>query len=102
MSEKFFISTAIPYVNAKPHIGFALELAQADFIARYKRSHGKDVFFVTGTDDNALKNVQAAEDAGLPVEKFVHDQAKRFKELAEKLNISNDYFIETSIEVSIK
>src|SRR3990172_3086999 len=98
MSEKFFISTAIPYVNAKPHIGFALELAQADFIARYKRSHGKDVFFVTGTDDNALKNVQAAEDAGLPVEKFVHDQAKRFKELAEKLNISNDYFIETSID----
>jgi len=96
--DKFYISTAIPYVNARPHIGFALELVQADFIARYNRSQKKDVFFVTGTDDNALKNVQAAEETGVKVEKFVHDQAALFKELSLKLNLSNDYFIATSAD----
>ena len=59
-----FISTAIPYVNAKPHIGHALEYVQADAYARAKRLAGGDVFFLTGTDDNALKNVRAAEAAG--------------------------------------
>jgi methionyl-tRNA synthetase len=98
MPEKLFISTAIPYVNAKPHIGFALELVQADVAARYRRLQGDDVFFVTGTDDNALKNVKAAEEAGVQVDKFVHDNAKRFKELAKNLNLSNDYFIETSVD----
>lgn len=98
MPETFFISTAIPYVNAKPHIGFALELVEADVIARYKRSSGKDVFFLTGTDDNALKNVQAAQEAGVSVAQFVRGHAARFRELARKLNASNDYFIETSVD----
>ena len=64
MSEKYFITTAIPYVNAKPHLGFALELVQTDTLARYNRLQNKDVFFLTGTDENALKNVQSAEKAG--------------------------------------
>jgi len=96
--KKFYITTAIPYVNAKPHIGFALELVEADFVARYRRLKGDDVYFVNGTDDNALKNVQAAEAAGVPVEEFVRNNAKQFKKLSEELNISNDYFIETSVD----
>ena len=55
-----FISTAIPYVNAHPHLGFAYELVLADVLARHRRRRGHDVHFVTGTDDNSLKNVAAA------------------------------------------
>ena len=64
--SRFYITTAIPYVNAKPHIGFALELVQADVIARYQRLKlgGENVYFLTGADENALKNVQAAEKEG--------------------------------------
>ena len=62
--NKFYITTAIPYVNAAPHIGFALEAVQTDALARYHRALGDDTHFLTGTDENALKNVQAAEKAG--------------------------------------
>ncbi len=61
--NKFYITTAIPYVNAKPHIGHALEFAQADAIARYHKIIGYDVLLLSGADENALKNVQAAEAA---------------------------------------
>ncbi|HEX7838630.1 MAG TPA: class I tRNA ligase family protein, partial [Kofleriaceae bacterium] len=54
------ITTAIPYVNARPHLGFAYELVLADVLARHRRRRGRDVRFVTGTDDNSLKNVIAA------------------------------------------
>ena len=54
MGKTTFVSTAIPYVNAKPHVGFALEIIQADVIARYKRLMGYDTFFLTGTDENSL------------------------------------------------
>ena len=60
MSQTAFVSTAIPYVNAKPHVGFAVEMVQADAIARYIRLTGYDTFFLTGTDENSLKNVRAA------------------------------------------
>jgi len=60
--DKFFITTAIPYVNASPHIGFALEIVQADAFARFQRLSGSDVYFLTGTDENALKNVQEGVD----------------------------------------
>ncbi len=90
--NKFYITTAIPYVNAKPHIGFASELIQTDTIARYHRVLGENTYLLTGSDDNALKNVQAAEKEGIPVEQFVNDNAVFFKELAERLNISVDVF----------
>ena len=93
-----FISTAIPYVNAKPHIGFALELAQADVYARWRREQGDEVFFLTGTDENSLKNVQAAEKEGITTKELVERNAKVFEDLTEKLNISNDDFIRTSVE----
>lgn len=102
MNNKYFISTAIPYVNSDPHIGFALELIQADVLARYQRLLEKDVFFVTGTDENALKNAQAAEKAGEDVNKFVEKHAKKFQELTEVLDISKNDFIRTTEERHIK
>ena len=65
MSKKFFLTTAIPYVNANPHAGHALEYVMADVINRYHKLIGDEVFFVSGADENALKNVQAAEKAGM-------------------------------------
>lgn len=94
--KSFFISTSIPYVNASPHMGFALEAVQTDVIARFRRILGEEVLFLSGTDDNALKNVQAAEVSGLLTKEYVGENAKKFKNLLERLNISNDDFIETS------
>lgn len=90
--EKFYITTAIPYVNAKPHVGHALEFVQADVIARYNALLGKDVALLSGSDENALKNVQAAEDTQQTVQEFVDENSKLFERLAEKLNISFTYF----------
>src|SRR5579863_1212665 len=91
-----YITTTIPYVNARPHLGFALELVQADVLARYHRSIGEQVRFQAGTDDNSLKNVLAAEAAGVGVQEFVDASAAAFTGLAEPLNLSVDDFIRTS------
>lgn len=96
MKNKFYVTTTIPYVNAVPHIGHALEFVQADVIARYRRMIGDDVYFLSGSDENAIKNVQAAEKEGVPIEKFISRNAEYFKKLLEKLNISIDQFIRTS------
>ncbi|OGD30236.1 methionine--tRNA ligase [Candidatus Azambacteria bacterium RIFCSPHIGHO2_02_46_12] len=93
---KFYITTSIAYVNALPHIGYALELAQADVLARWKRLKGDDVFFLTGTDEHGRKIVEAAEKAGKPVGEFVDETAAKFKELAGALNISNNDFVRTT------
>lgn len=95
-NNAFYITTSIPYVNAAPHVGFALELVQADTIARHRRLEGRDVRFQCGTDDNSLKNVRAAEDAGLPTADFVARNADRFAELGRRLDVSCDDFIRTS------
>ena len=102
--SRFYITTAIPYVNAKPHIGFALELVQADVVARYQRQLlGKDnVRFLTGTDENALKNVQAAEKEGRPTSEYVAEMSERFRSLTQGLNISNDDFIRTTEERHVR
>ena len=82
MTKKtFYITTAIDYVNAKPHIGHAFEKTLADAIARYNRLTGKDVFFLTGVDENAQKNVEAAEKAGIPTKEFVNKNTGFFIEL---------------------
>ncbi|MFA6459841.1 MAG: methionine--tRNA ligase [Patescibacteria group bacterium] len=98
MSKKFYITTAIPYVNARPHIGFALEAVQADALARYHRTLGEDVFFLTGTDENSLKNVQAAEKEGISAQELCDRNAKVFLELKNALNLSFDSFIRTTEE----
>ncbi len=92
MKRKFYIHCAIPYVNAKPHQGHALEFIQTDAIARFHKLLGEDVLLLSGADENALKNVQAAEAAGENVQEFVDKNAKLFQDLAEKLNIHFDVF----------
>ena len=96
--RRFYITTAIPYVNGDPHLGFALELVQADVLARHRRLRGEDVRFLSGTDDNSLKNVEAADAAGLPVDEFVREKARRFAELRDVLSLSYDDFIRTSVD----
>ena len=87
---KFYVTTAIPYVNAKPHIGFALELLQADALARWHRQRGYETFFLTGTDENALKNVQAAESAHQSTAEYVSGMSGLFQKLSLQLGISNN------------
>ncbi len=92
MEKKFYITTAIPYVNARPHIGHALEFIQADVIARFHRQKGQETRLLSGSDDNALKNVQAAEQVGMPVERFIEENSKLFFELSTVLGVQFDVF----------
>ncbi len=94
----YFVSTSIPYVNGRPHIGHAMEYVITDALARAQRLCGADVWFQTGTDDNSLKNVQAAEREGLPVRTLVDRNADIFRALAERLAISYAGFIRTSAD----
>jgi len=93
---QFYITTAIDYVNGDPHIGHALEKIQADVVARHHRILGDDVFFLAGTDENSLKNVQAAEKEGIAVKELVDRNAQRFHDLKDILNLSFDDFIRTT------
>jgi methionyl-tRNA synthetase len=93
---RYYITTAIPYVNSKPHLGFALEVIQADVLARYHRQLGGDTRFQTGTDDNALKNVQAAEAEGISTQLLVDRNAAAFAALRTPLDLSFDHFVRTS------
>jgi methionyl-tRNA synthetase len=91
-----FLSTTIPYVNAQPHLGFALELVQGDVLARHGRQAGDQVRYQTGTDDNSLKNVLAAEAEGISPATLVGRNAAAFAGLREPLALSFDDFIRTS------
>jgi methionyl-tRNA synthetase len=97
--KKFYITTSIAYTNAPPHIGFALELIQADVLARYRRVLGEDVFFLTGTDEHGLKTLRAAEKLNKNPEEFADETSQKFKELKQALNLSNDDFIRTTDKV---
>jgi methionyl-tRNA synthetase len=99
MSESAFISTAIPYVNARPHIGHAFEFVQTDAMARYLRLAGRDVCFVTGADENSLKNVRAAQEEGIRTQDLCDRNTEYFRSLLPALDISNDEFIRTSGEL---
>ena len=93
--KKFYITTSIPYVNAKPHIGFALELVQADVIARYHQLIGEEVFFLTGTSEHGSKVPAAAKKEGREVMEFVTENSAKFKKLTKILHLSNSHFIRT-------
>jgi len=101
-TKKFFLTTAIDYVNSFPHAGHALEKIQADVIARHCRLLGEDVFFLSGADENSLKNVQAAREEGIEVKRLVDRNTKKFFELKEALNLSFDNFIRTTEEYHIR
>ncbi len=97
MAKKiFYITTSIAYTNASPHIGFALELVQADVYARYKKQKGEKVFFLTGTDEHGSKIEKTARTAKKSPQTFVNSIAKEFKALKKTLNISWSDFIRTT------
>jgi len=97
MGKPFYITTTLPYVNADPHIGFALEIVQADVIARYRALLGDEVFFNTGTDEHGIKIFRKAEDEGKDTQAYVDEYAAKFKSLKEKLNLFPElHFIRTT------
>lgn len=98
MGKRFYLTTSIPYVNGAPHVGHALEFVQADVFARYHRLLDEDTWLLTGTDDNSLNNVLAAEREAIPVQALVDRNAAQFDSLTGALHISNDDFIRTSTQ----
>ncbi len=96
MTKKFYITTTAPYVNADPHIGFALEIIQADAIARFKRLQGYDVAFGFGTDEHGLKIYQKALEQKKDPLKYCDEYAKKFDDLKKMLNLSVTHFIRTT------
>ena len=94
--KNFYLTTTLPYVNADPHIGFALEIVQADIVARYRRLMGDEVFFSTGTDEHGQKIFQKSGDEGRSIQDYVDHYAARFKELKVALDLSCDAFIRTT------
>ena len=93
---KFYITTSIPYLNGPPHLGHTLEFVQTDAIARYERLQGKDVFFLTGSDEHGANIARSAEVAKKTPKEFVDSGVIFFANLLKKINISNDDFIRTS------
>lgn len=96
MNDKYYLTTTLPYVNADPHIGFALEIVQADVLARYHRTLGKEVFFNTGTDEHGLKIYRQALESGKDPQSFADECAKKFDNLKKALNLSYQNFIRTT------
>ena len=94
--EKFYISTAIAYTSAKPHIGNTYEIVLADVIARYKRLVGYDVYFQTGTDEHGEKIEQKAREAGVSPQEYVDDIASEIKAIWDVMNTSYDKFVRTT------
>jgi len=96
MTKGFYITTTLPYVNAQPHIGFALEIIQADVIARYHRLLGDEVLFNTGTDEHGLKIYNKALEEKKEPQIYVDENATKFDNLKKALNLSYDKFIRTT------
>lgn len=99
---KFYITTTLPYVNAEPHIGFAMEIVRADVLARLHRDLGDEVFFNTGTDEHGQKIYQKAVELGIDPQKYCDENAVKFSVLKEALNLSFNSFIRTTDEHHIK
>ena len=98
MKEKFYLTTAIYYVNSLPHLGGAFEVIGADALARYKRLAGYDVFFLTGTDENSLNVERETRDQNIDTQAYCDKMAEGYKAIWQALNISYDDFIRTTEE----
>jgi methionyl-tRNA synthetase len=96
MSEKYYITTAIDYVNGNPHLGHAYEKVLTDVLARYHRRHGEQVFFLTGLDEHGVKVQQSAQRQGREPQEFCDKMAANFENLYRKLNVSFDDFVRTT------
>lgn len=94
--SNFYITTSIPYVNSEPHIGFAMELVQADVLARYMRQRNTPTIFATGTDEHGGKIAEKAAEAGVTPKEFVDKISSSFRAILPLLNISNDLFVRTT------
>jgi methionyl-tRNA synthetase len=96
MADPFYITTAISYPNGRPHIGHAYEAIATDAIARFQRQMGRDVFFLTGTDEHGLKMAQAARERGVEPATLADEMSSYFREMDDRLNVSYDRFIRTT------
>ncbi|HRJ70551.1 MAG TPA: methionine--tRNA ligase, partial [Beijerinckiaceae bacterium] len=96
MAETFYLTTAISYPNGAPHVGHAYELMAADAIVRFQRLDGKDVYFLTGTDEHGQKMLQTARKEGLPVRELADRNAARFRAMGQAFDATNNDFIRTS------
>src|SRR3989344_2290090 len=103
MSKKtFYITTAIDYVNAEPHVGHLYQKVIADVFSRWHKSLGEDVFYLTGTDEHGQKLFNTAKEKGLTPKELVDKNSKKFKEAWDLINIKPDRFIRTTDEDHIK
>src|SRR5688572_32910167 len=96
MSKRFYITTAIDYVNGQPHLGHAYEKIVADVIARSRRSLGQDVFFLTGVDEHGQKVQQAAQKERKATQAYCDELAVSWQELTREIGLSNDGFVSTT------
>lgn len=96
MTKPFYVTTAISYPNGAPHIGHAYEMIATDAIARWKRLEGREVYFLTGTDEHGIKMVQTAAGQGITPRELADQNSAEFRKLADVLTISNDDFIRTT------
>src|SRR5690606_18969745 len=94
--EKFYITTAIAYPNGKPHIGHAYELIATDALARFQRLDGKDVWFLTGSDEHGIKMLQSARKEGITPRELADRNTAAFQRMGSMLNSSHDEYIRTS------
>src|SRR3990167_4088635 len=94
--KRFYITTTLAYVNADPHIGFAMEIVKADVLARFKRLQGFEVIFNTGTDEHGLKIYRKAQEERKDPQKYCNEYAARFERLREALNLSYTNFTRTT------
>jgi len=102
MSKQFYITTTLPYVNGEPHVGFALEITEADAIARFHKMMGDDVVFNTGTDEHGVKIFNKAHEMGKTPKEYTDEMSVHFKDLKHILNISYTNFIRTTDPHHIK
>ena len=94
--KKSYITTTLPYVNAEPHIGFALEIIQADVMARAWKLHGRDVVFNTGTDEHGQKIYEKAKEQNKDTQLYCDEYAAKFNKLKTSLNLTYTHFIRTT------
>jgi methionyl-tRNA synthetase len=94
----FYVTTPIYYVNATPHVGHAYTTIAADILARHRRQRGAETFFLTGTDEHGSNIPRVAAEAGLELEEFVDRNAAAFRQMTDRINASNDFFIRTTDE----
>lgn len=102
MAKRFYLTTTLPYVNAKPHVGFALEIIQADVLARYHAILGDEVFFNFGVDEHGKKIYEKALESGQDPQEYVDEYASKFDELKTALDLSYNNFVRTTDKHHIK